>query len=64
MFKRTIWFMVGAITGVAGSAWMVARVARARQSLTPDNLGRTALVGMADVLEGAGTRLRSPNGQG
>lgn len=56
--------MVGAITGVVGSAWIVGRVARARQSLAPDNVRRAALVGMADVLEGAGTRLRSPNGQG
>jgi hypothetical protein len=64
MFRRTIWFMVGAVTGVVGSAWIVGRVARARQSLTPDNVRRTALAGMADVLEGAGTRLRSPNGQG
>ncbi len=56
--------MFGAITGAVGSAWIVARMARARQSLTPDNMRRTALVGVADVLEGAGTRLRSPNGQG
>ncbi|MDH3260122.1 MAG: hypothetical protein OEM81_04680 [Acidimicrobiia bacterium] len=64
MFKRSLWFLIGAVAGLGGSAWVMARVARAREALTPANLRRTAVLSVADVLEGAGTRLRSPNGQG
>jgi hypothetical protein len=64
MFKRSIWFMIGTLTGVAGSAWVMTRLTRAREALTPANVRRSAMVSVADALEGAGSRLRSPNGQG
>ncbi len=64
MFKRTLWFLIGAAAGVGGSAWAMAMVSRAREALTPANLRRTAVLSVADALEGAGSRLRSPNGQG
>lgn len=64
MFKRSLWFLIGAVAGISGSAWVVRRVARAREALTPANLRRTAVLSVANVLEEAGTRLRSPNGQG
>ena len=64
MFKRIWWFAVGLIAGLGGSAWAMARVSQARQALTPANLRRTAALSVADALEGAGSRLRSPNGQG
>jgi hypothetical protein len=64
MFKRTYWFIIGTVVGAGASTWVMTKVARARQSLTPTNVRRTALVSVADALEGAGTRLRSPNGQG
>lgn len=63
MFKRFWWFVAGLATGVGGSAWLLAKVAKARQALTPANLGRHAALSMADALAAAGTRLRSPNGQ-
>ncbi len=56
--------MIGTLTGVAGSAWVITRLARAREALTPANVRRSAMVSVADALEGAGSRLRSPNGQG
>ena len=64
MFKRSLWFLIGTVAGVGGSAWVIAKVARAREALTPANLRRSAVRSVADALEGAGTRLRSPNGQG
>jgi len=64
MFKRALWFLIGTAAGVTGSAWAMARVTRARQALTPANLGRSAALTVADALHGAGSRLRSPNGQG
>lgn len=64
MFKRIWWFAVGLTAGVGGSAWAMARVSRARKALTPANLRRSAVLSVADALEGAGSRLRSPNGQG
>jgi hypothetical protein len=64
MFKRSLWFLIGTVAGIGGSVWVTARVARAREALTPANLRRSAVLSVADVLEGAGTRLRSPNGQG
>ena len=64
MFKRTYWFVIGTVIGAGATTWIMTKLARARRSLTPANLRRTALVSVADVLEGAGSRLRSPNGQG
>lgn len=64
MLKRAFWFLTGAVTGVGMSIWAMASVARARETLTPTNLRRMAVRSFADVLEGAGTRLRSPNGRG
>lgn len=64
MFKRSLWFLIGAAAGISGSAWVVRRVARAREALTPANFRRTAVLSVANVLEEAGARLRSPNGQG
>jgi hypothetical protein len=63
MFKRVVWFLVGTVAGIGGSAWVVARAARAREALTPANLRRSAVLSVADALEGAGTRLRPPNGR-
>lgn len=64
MFKRSLWFFIGTAAGVGGSAWVMARISRAREALTPANLRRNAVLTVADALEGAGSRLRSPNGQG
>jgi len=63
MFKRLLWFSFGVAAGIGGSAWVMGRVARARESFTPANLRRSAVRSVADALEGAGTRLRTPNGQ-
>jgi hypothetical protein len=43
---------------------VMTRIAQAREALTPANLRRSAVLSVADALEGAGTRLRSPNGRG
>ena len=64
MLTRAFWFLLGTAAGMGGSAWAVARVARTRATLTPANLRRSAVLSVADLLEGAGTRLRSPNGRG
>ena len=64
MFTRLFWFVTGAAAGVGASAWFMARLARAREALTPANLRRSAARSLADALEGAGTRLRTPNGRG
>lgn len=49
---------------MGGSALLAAKLARARQALTPANLRRSAVLSVADALDGAGTRLRTPNGRG
>ena len=64
MFKRSLWFLLGVAAGMGGAAWVTARVAKARQALTPANLRRSAVLSVADALDGAGTRLRTPNGRG
>ena len=64
MFKRSLWFLIGTVAGVGGSAWVMARITKAREALTPANLRRNAVLTVADALEGVGSRLRSPNGQG
>jgi hypothetical protein len=64
MFKRSLWFLIGTVVGIGGSAWVMTRIAQAREALTPANLRRSAVLSVADALEGAGTRLRSPNGRG
>jgi hypothetical protein len=63
MFTRLLWFWFGVVAGIGGSAWVMARAAQARESLTPAHLRRSAVLSIADALEGAGTRLRTPNGQ-
>ena len=64
MFKRSLWFLLGVAAGMGGSALLAAKLARARQALTPANLRRSAVLSVADALDGAGTRLRTPNGRG
>jgi len=64
VFKRSLWFLIGTMAGVGGTAWVMTRVAQVKEALTPANLRRTAVLSVADALEGAGTRLRSPNGRG
>ncbi|HKZ28851.1 MAG TPA: hypothetical protein VJ482_04330 [Acidimicrobiia bacterium] len=64
MLRRVVWFLIGTAAGMGGSAWVMARVVRAREAVTPASLRRFAILSVADVLEGAGTRLRSPNGRG
>jgi hypothetical protein len=64
VFMRLTWFLIGSLAGVGGSAWLMVRMSRARQALTPANLRRSAMLSTADWLEGAGTRLRSADGRG
>ena len=60
----TFGLVINPVAGIGGSAWVMARITKAREALTPANLRRNAVLSVADALEGAGSRLRSPNGQG
>ncbi len=59
MLRRLSWFTAGLAAGFGGSAWLASRLARARVALTPANLGRTAVLSIAEVLDAAGDRLRN-----
>ncbi|MDF1597651.1 MAG: hypothetical protein P1T08_16350 [Acidimicrobiia bacterium] len=58
MLRRTRWFSLGIAAGVGGSAWVVTRLRRARQRLTPANLARAAAGSVADLLEAGSRSLR------
>lgn len=60
MLRRLWWFTLGLGAGLGGSAWVAVRLTRARESLTPANLGRTAALSVADALRAAGRRLKDP----
>jgi hypothetical protein len=59
MLRRIRWFSLGLAAGVGGSAWIATKVRRARQAMTPANMGRAAARGLADALE-AGSRALRP----
>ncbi len=59
MLRRVRWFSLGMAAGVGGSAWVVTRLRRARQRLTPANIGRAAAGSVADLLDAGSRSLQS-----
>jgi hypothetical protein len=57
MLRRLRWFSLGIAAGVGGSAWVATKVRRARERLTPANVGKAAARGVADMLEAASRAL-------
>lgn len=59
---RIRWFIVGALASLGVVGYLAAQVRKARERLTPRNLARRGLSGVADLLDTASDAVR-PDGE-
>ncbi len=64
MLLRIRWFLAGLITAVGGGAYLVTKLVRMRERLTPSNLRRAAVAAAADVLAWTGRVVAPQSGEG
>jgi hypothetical protein len=57
MFLRIRWFTLGVIASLGAAAYAANQLRRMRERLTPQNLAREGVRGLAGVLEAAADRL-------
>jgi hypothetical protein len=57
MLVRIRWFMLGALTAMGSGAWLLGRVVRLRERLTPSAVARTSGHAAADALDALATSI-------
>ena len=57
MFTRARWFLYGAVTTVGATAYVVAKVRKMRERMTPETVARATALSVADVMAFTGRRL-------
>jgi hypothetical protein len=60
VFTRARWFLFGVVATMGATAYVVTRVRRMRERLTPEAVVRAAAAALADVMGAAGRRLARP----
>lgn len=58
VITRLKWFVAGSVVTVGAGAYLSAKVKRARERLTPENLARASAVTVASVMNAAGRRMQ------
>ena len=53
MLLRVRWFVLGAVTSVGVVAYLIKQVRRVHERVTPRNLARSGMRGVADLLDSA-----------
>jgi hypothetical protein len=59
---RIRWFTFGAVTALGFGVYLVGRVRRTRERLTPRTMVRASAAGLADALDAAARRIAPPAG--
>jgi len=57
---RIRWFMIGAMSSVAGGAYVLVKLRQMRARMTPANVGRASALAAADALALAGRLVEPP----
>jgi len=58
MLLRIRWFIMGALASVGVFGYLAKQLRKARERITPRNLARSGMRGVADVLDDAADRVR------
>ena len=64
MFTRLRWFVYGFVASLGATAYVVNRLRRMRERLTPQAVARVSALSLADAMANAGRRLASDTAQG
>ena len=62
MFTRLRWFLYGVVATTGVTAYLLSRVRRMRERMTPGAVARAGALAFADGLEVVGRRLGEPRG--
>jgi hypothetical protein len=62
MLLRIRWFIMGAMASVGAIGYLANQLRKARERITPRNLARGGLLGVADLLDDAADRVRHDEG--
>ena len=57
MFTRLRWFVYGFLASLGATAYVLTRLRRMRERLTPQSVARVSALGLADAMAVAGRRL-------
>ncbi len=57
MLTRMRWFFYGAISTIGATAYVVVKVRKMRERLTPETVARASALGVANLMEFTGRRL-------
>jgi hypothetical protein len=58
MFTRLKWFVAGSAATIGAGAYLGAKVKRARERITAENMARAGLVTVAGMINSTGRRLQ------
>ena len=58
MFTRLKWFLLGSATTIGVGAFLGAKVKRARERLTAENMARAGVVTVAGMMNATGRRMQ------
>ena len=62
MLLRIRWFLAGFVAASAGAVYVIDQLRRARERLTPENLTRSGVRGVATLIDAAADRIAPSNG--
>lgn len=58
MFTRLKWFMAGSAATIGAGAYLGAKVKRARERMTAENMARAGVVSVAGMMNATGRRMQ------
>ncbi|MGA9594526.1 MAG: hypothetical protein WBV06_00095 [Acidimicrobiia bacterium] len=58
MLLRIRWFIMGSLASLGLVGYLIKQLRKARERITPGNVARSGMRGMADVLDNAAARMR------